>query len=73
MFCQWLQACEFELFHHINETARAGIIGADEREQIAAHFNGITRVGEDDREQFLIDRALLAHFKMRNECAFFVG
>ena len=39
--CQRFQTRELELVHHLDKASGACVIGADQREQVAAHFNRV--------------------------------
>ena len=70
MFCKRIEGGQFELPHHADEAAGTGVIGADQRQDIAFHFNRAPRIGEDDRQQLAVEFTGLADMHVRNEGAF---
>ena len=71
MLGQGIERGELELLHHVDEAAYSRIIGTDEGENVATHFDGRARIGKDDCEQFLVELAFLADARMRDQRSLF--
>ena len=67
-----LEALEAELRHHLAQPRRAGVVAAHERQEIAPDLHRIAGVGEQDRQEVVVERAPVAQLHVGDEDALFV-